>query len=195
MIREGKPPTTARQLSAPPALLGDSKRRQGGAPAADQDSHEHGPITANPWSDAGYLAFVQLHRPRYLRYAQVRLLDKPAGQAAVDATFGIVASRWDELLREPRLAAEAWRQLRGQISAARHRRRTDRRDQAVDRLYGSLPDGTADAVVLRCRLKMPVKTAAELMGVEPPVVTASLLAARRQLSTTALEYLESPVPH
>ncbi|EFL24954.1 hypothetical protein SSOG_04668 [Streptomyces himastatinicus ATCC 53653] len=121
------------------------------------------------------------------------MLDEPVGRAAVDTTFGIVASRWGNLLREPRPEAGAWRQLRVQVRTAS--RDSCRRDPAVDWLYDSLPDELADTVVLHCRLGMPVKAVADLMGVDPPGVACHLLAAMRQLPAAALERLEESIPH
>lgn len=176
---------------APPRHL--HTRTHGGTRPADPSVCGGALIATNLWSDVGYCAFVQLQKPRYLRYAQARLLDEPVGRAAVDTTFGIVASRWGNLLREPRPEAGAWRQLRFQISTARHD--SCCRDPAVDQLYDSLPDLPADAVVLHCRLGMPVKAVADLMGVDSPLVAASLMAAMRRLPTAALERLEESIPH
>lgn len=160
--------------------------------AVDDGSYESDMAATGPLSDLGYVAFVQLHQPRYLRYARARLLDRSAGRVAVDTTFGIVAGRWESLLREPRPAADAWRQLRSQVNIMCCG--TDRRPTAIDRLYGALPAEAADAVVLHCRLRMPMKAAADLMGVDPPVVAALLLTAMRQLPATTLEHLEERIP-
>lgn len=143
-------------------------------------------------NDLGYVAFVHLHEPRYLRYARARLLNPSASRLAVDTTFGIVAGRWGDLLRKPRPAADVWRQLRLQVSTMSCA--TDRSPTAIDRLYGALADDAADAVVLRCQLKMPTEATADLMGLDPPAVAALLRTAMRQLPATTLEHLEECVP-
>ncbi|MEU0692818.1 hypothetical protein ABZ353_10345 [Streptomyces niveus] len=142
----------------------------------------------NQQSLLGLAGFVQLHRIHYLSYARARLLDETASQAAVDATISVVAGRWSELLRNARPAADAWQQLRAQIQAVS--RDADGPDPAVGRLYCALPQDTADTALLRWRLSMTPEAIADLMGIDIPTVTASLLTARRQFSDTALRQLE-----
>ncbi|MGW7412608.1 hypothetical protein [Streptomyces sp. NPDC054863] len=128
----------------------------------------------------GFLAFVQLHRARYLRYARVRLLDEVACRVAVDVTLTLLADRWPEVLETSCPTAEAWGELRHQT--ARVGRDTGHRNEALESLYEWLPNAAADAVVLRCQLGMPEREAADLMGVEPPTVAVGMLAASRKLS-------------
>lgn len=136
----------------------------------------------------GLAAFVQLHRPDYLRYAHARLADETASRAAVEATIKAVGGRWGDLLRNARPAADAWRQLRAQIHVAS--RHVDGPDPAVSWLYGALPQDTADIALLRWRLSMTIEVVAGLMGVDPPTVAASLLTVQRQCPATALRELE-----
>ncbi|TXL88437.1 MULTISPECIES: hypothetical protein [unclassified Streptomyces] len=143
----------------------------------------------NQRSLLGLAAFVQLHRIHYLSYARARLLDESASEAAVDATISAVAGRWSELLRNARPAADAWQQLRAQIQAA-SRDTAAGQDPAVGRLYHALSQNTADTALLRWRLSMTPEAIADLMGIDIPTVTASLLTARRQFSDTALRQLE-----
>ncbi|MFF4223894.1 sigma factor-like helix-turn-helix DNA-binding protein [Streptomyces sp. L500] len=53
-------------------------------------------------------------------------------------------------------------------------------------LYSSLPESSADSVLLCRRLGLGIDEAAELMGLEPPAVEAGLSTARR-----ALPYLDT----
>lgn len=78
--------------------------------------------------------------------------------------------------------------MRAQIQAAS--RDGDGRDPAVGLLYRALPQDTADTALLRWRLSMTPEAIADLMGIDIPTVTASLLTARRQFSDTALRQLE-----
>ncbi|MET9552565.1 hypothetical protein [Streptomyces sp. NPDC006645] len=136
----------------------------------------------------GFAAFVQLHRPDYLRYARARLVDESASRAAVEATLAAVGGRWGDLLRNARPAADAWRQLRAQIqTASRH---AGDEDPAVGWLYGVLPQDAADIALLRWRLSLTIGAVADLMGVDPPAVVASLLTVRRQCPAATLQQLE-----
>ncbi|WP_330177070.1 hypothetical protein OG875_28350 [Streptomyces sp. NBC_01498] len=139
-------------------------------------------------SRLGLSAFVQLHRPDYLRYARARLYDESASEAAVEAAVAAFSGRWGDFLRNARPAADAWRQLRGQIRAASGA--GTGHDPAVERLYEVLPEETADAALLRWRLSLAVESVADLMGTDRPAVTVSLLTARRRLSLTTLQQLE-----
>lgn len=140
----------------------------------------------------GLAAFVQLHRPDYLRYARARLVDESASRAAVEATLTAVGGRWSDFLLNARPAADAWRQLRARIqTASRH---VDGQDPAVGWLYGALPQDAADIALLRWRLSMTIEAVADLMGIEPPAVAASLLTVQRQCSATTLQQLEQRTP-
>ncbi|MET4926119.1 hypothetical protein P3L51_27850 [Streptomyces sp. PSRA5] len=140
----------------------------------------------------GLSAFVQLHRPDYLRYARARLADETASRAAVEATVTAVSGRWSDFLRNARPTADAWRQLRAQIQAAS--RPAEGQDPAVGRLYGTLPQDLADIALLRWRLSMTPEAIADLMGIDPPAVAASVLMVRRQFSATSLRQLEHHTP-
>lgn len=148
---------------------------------------------ADQHSLLGLAAFVQLHRPDYLRYAKARLVDETASRAAVEAAITAVGGRWSDLLRNARPTADAWRQLRAQIQAASHCAEeaggAGGQDPAVARLYDTLPQDHADIALLRWRLFMTAAAIADLMGIEPPAVAASLLTVQRQLSATTLQQL------
>lgn len=136
----------------------------------------------------GLAAFVQRNRPRYLRYARARLLDETVSQAAVDATIAAIGGRWSDLLQNARPSADAWRQLRTRIQSVS--RAAGVPDSAVARLYGDFPPDTADTALLRWRLSMTTESIADLMGIDPPAVAASLLTVQRHFSATALRQLE-----
>ncbi|NYE40658.1 hypothetical protein [Streptomyces fulvorobeus] len=88
-------------------------------------------------------------------------------------------NHWAWLLSQPCPAAEVWRELRLQVG-----RRADRigpRDPGLLVLYGQLPDGCADSVVLCRWIGFDVDEAAEPMGAEPPAVEVALTVARRTL--------------
>ncbi|MFC8827937.1 hypothetical protein ACFT9I_21640 [Streptomyces sp. NPDC057137] len=151
---------------------------------------------ADQHSLLGLAAFVQLHRPDYLRYARARLVDETASRAAVEAAITAVGGRWSDFLRNARPTADAWRQLRAQIQAASpctgvagEAGGAGGQDPAVGRLYDTLPQDLADIALLRWRLFMTAAAIADLMGIEPPAVAASLLTVQRQLSATTLQQL------
>ncbi|MDQ0796540.1 DNA-directed RNA polymerase specialized sigma24 family protein [Streptomyces sp. B1I3] len=129
-------------------------------------------------ADLGFAAFVERNRPRYMRYAEARLPGDSAC-AAVSTTLASARKHWAWLLSQPCPAAEVWRELRLQVG-----RRADRigpRDPSLLVLYGQLPVGCADSVVLCRWIGFGVDEAAELMGAEPPAVEVALAVARRTL--------------
>ncbi|MET8184124.1 hypothetical protein [Streptomyces sp. NPDC005336] len=130
-------------------------------------------------TDLGFAAFVERNRPRYVRYAGARLSGEVGCSAVVSATLVSARERWGWLLSQPCPAAEVWQDLR--LRVGRQADRAAPRDPALTGLYGQLPEGCADSVVLCCRLGFDVDEAAELMGAEPPTVEAALAVARRAL--------------
>ncbi|MFE2295059.1 hypothetical protein [Streptomyces sp. NPDC059452] len=129
--------------------------------------------------DLGFAAFVERNTPRYLRYARAHLPAEDASAAAVTATLASARNSWGLILSRPCPAAEVWQELR--LRVGRQAGGNGPRDPALAVLYGQLPDGSADSVVLCCRLGFDVSEAAELMGVETPAVEAALAIARRAL--------------
>lgn len=135
-------------------------------------------------ADLGFRAFTERNQPRYTHYAAARIPLKPSVLTAVDATLAHACQHWDWLLSQPSLAADVWEELRYQV-----RRQADEappRDTEVATLYYSLPETSADSVLLCRRLGMDIQEAAELMGLEPSAVEAGLSVARR-----ALPYLDA----
>ncbi|MEE1931335.1 hypothetical protein V1J52_24765 [Streptomyces sp. TRM 70351] len=179
---------------APPYAAGAWRpRRPAAASGAATVAHRPRGLAAIPRQRTReYEAFVQLHEAHYLRYATARLRDAVAGQGAVETTLEALAGQWDDLLRAPCPAADAWRQLRTVVSGAR--RSVRRRHAGVDRLYRTLPDEAADAVLLRYRLRMPPGTAADLMGMDRSAVAALLQSARRRLPAATYEHLQEDAP-
>ncbi|MCX4818320.1 hypothetical protein OG883_45935 [Streptomyces sp. NBC_01142] len=130
-------------------------------------------------ADLGFAAFVERNRPRYMRYAGARLPAEVGSSAVVSTTLISARERWGWLLSQPCPAAEVWQELRLRVGWQADR--TAPHDPALTALYGQLPDGCADSVVLCCRLGFDVDEAAELMGAESPTIEAALTVAQRAL--------------
>jgi hypothetical protein len=126
-----------------------------------------------------YTAFCLLYQERYLQYTRERVQDAHTSQQVVRAVLGNLATIWPTVISSPRPAAVAWRLLDALISSAV--RNGDRRALRADSVHRWLPPGQADAVILRCRMHLSETQAAELMGVEPPVVATQLRMAQRAL--------------
>ncbi|MFJ7527948.1 hypothetical protein ACIQ1S_23845 [Streptomyces griseus] len=128
-------------------------------------------------TDLGFRAFAERNQPRYTRYASARLTRDADVQVAVHITFGLASGNWAWLLSQPVLAAAVWAELRHQVEARLVKGAPP--DHHAAALYKALPRVKADSVLLCHRLHFDVEAAAELMGVEPPAVEASLRAAKR----------------
>jgi DNA-directed RNA polymerase specialized sigma24 family protein len=98
----------------------------------------------------------------------------------VEAALGNLATMWPEVISSVRPAAVAWRLLDALICAAL-RGSSAWRSGAVDVVHRALPKRQADAVILRCRLRLSESEAAELMGVEAWVVASQLRIAQQTL--------------
>ncbi|MFE1797699.1 hypothetical protein ACFW9L_16210 [Streptomyces sp. NPDC059517] len=127
-----------------------------------------------------YTAFCLLYRDRYLRYTRERVQDAWVSQRLVEAALGNLATIWPTVISSSRPAAVAWRLLDALISSAL-RERSAEAGQRVDAVHQVLPPAQADAVILRCRLRLSEVQAAELMGVEQPAVASQLRMAQRAL--------------
>ncbi|MEV7596962.1 hypothetical protein AB0O91_06185 [Kitasatospora sp. NPDC089797] len=148
-----------------------------GIPAAPVNPH---PAAAGR-TPLGFGAFVTLSRSRYLMYAQARLQDDRAGQAAVAEALHRTHSRWEVVLRSPSPAQEAWSALRCSVTAARRGRDDLGTASGEDLLHRLLPGPIADIVLLRHRLGLSPEAVATLMGTEVSVVEAGALTAKRLL--------------
>lgn len=137
---------------------------------------------------ADYVAFCMHYQDRYLRYTRVRVADPGLSRDLVEAALGSVAINWTGLLASHCPAAEAWDILGSVIAQAV-------RGQAAASLcnvvYRILPQMQADVVVLRHRLYLSDEQAADLLGVEEPVVTSQLRMAHRTMSR---HFEHSPIP-
>ncbi|GAA3798109.1 hypothetical protein GCM10022403_034960 [Streptomyces coacervatus] len=127
-----------------------------------------------------YTAFCLLHQDRYLHYTRERVQDAWMSQQVVEAVLGNLVTIWPTVISSPRPAAVAWRLLDALIASALRSRRAGA-TLPVDAVHRMLPRGQADAVILRCRLHLSEKQAAELMGVEAPAVASQLRMAQRAL--------------
>ncbi|MGW3835083.1 hypothetical protein [Streptomyces microflavus] len=134
-------------------------------------------------TDLGFRAFAERNQPRYTRYASARLARDADVQVAVHLTFGLAGGNWSWLLSQPVLAANVWAELRHQVEVRLAKGAAPDNDAAA--LYEALPRAKADSVLLCHRLHFDVDSAAELMGVEPPAVEASLRAMKRTLPPRA----------
>ncbi|MGW1295884.1 hypothetical protein [Streptomyces sp. NPDC002533] len=125
------------------------------------------------------MAFVERNTPRYQRYAAARLPSEQCA-AVVAATLAEAQIRWAFILSQPSPAAEVWLDLRRRVSALAERAVPSSSELAT--LYEWFGPGLADSVVLCRHLGLGVDEAAELMGAEPPAVTANLAVTQRNLS-------------
>ncbi|MFD7857867.1 hypothetical protein ACFV6B_26805 [Streptomyces microflavus] len=150
-------------------------------PPVSRSASRHSPSAQSSAvaADLGYAAFVERNRPRYLRYATIRLTVDEKRAAVVTAVLSAAREHWGFILSQPSPAAEVWQDLRRRVTELVER--TASPAPEVSALYERFGDGLADSVVLCCRLGLDVDEAADLMGAEPPTVTASLAVAQRAL--------------
>ncbi|MEV6594749.1 hypothetical protein [Streptomyces acidicola] len=127
-----------------------------------------------------YTAFCLLYQDRYLRYARARLADPGLSRRLVETALGKVATNWASVLASHCPAAEAWTILGSVITAAAHRS-TAAGAGSCNAVYRILSTLQADIVTLRHGLSLSEEQAADLMGVEEPVVACQLRMAHRNL--------------
>lgn len=128
---------------------------------------------------ADYTAFCLLYQEHYLRYTQARISDPGLSRRLVETALGNVATNWANLLASHCPAAEAWSILRALIAQAARGRAAAKLSNAV---YRVLPPLQADVVILRHCLSLSDEQAADLMGVEKPLVASQLRMAHRTMS-------------
>lgn len=136
---------------------------------------------------ADYTAFCMLYQDRYLRYARVRVTDPRLSRNLVETALGSVATNWTSLLASHCPAAEAWSILGSLIAQAVRGQAAAKLCNAV---YRTLPPLQADVVILHHRLSLSDEQAADLMGVEEPLVASQLRMAHRAMS----RQLPGPLP-
>lgn len=149
---------------------------------ADRSSHVHGrlpPVTKRcPLSirlPVSYAAFCIPRREVYTRYAAARVGCPRVGEELAQAALGDLAMMWAEALQSASPAALSWSLLRSRIAARAPRDRGSG-------LHRVLPGDQADAVVLRYRVGLPLRQAADLMGINDSEMTAILRTALRRLA-------------
>ncbi|WSQ15127.1 hypothetical protein OG604_49645 [Streptomyces sp. NBC_01231] len=128
---------------------------------------------------ADYTAFCMLYQDRYLRYARARVADAGLSRQLVEAALGSVATNWATVLASRCPTAEAWNILGSLIAQAV---RGHSAASICNTVYRVLPPLQADVVILRHRLSLSDGQAADLMGVEEPVVATQLRMARRTMA-------------
>ncbi|WP_328687764.1 hypothetical protein OHA74_54740 [Streptomyces phaeochromogenes] len=136
---------------------------------------------------ADYTAFCMLYQDRYLRYTRVRVADPGLSRTLVEAALGSVATNWATVLASHCPAAEAWNILGSLIAQAV---RGHAATESCSTVYRVLPLLQADVVILRHRLSLSDQQAADLMGVEEPLVASQLRMAHRNMS----RQLANPLP-
>ncbi|MFJ8536853.1 hypothetical protein [Streptomyces sp. NPDC093591] len=130
-----------------------------------------------------YTAFCMLYQDRYLRYARARIADPRLSRELVETALGSVATNWAAVLASHRPAAEAWNILGSLIAQAVHGQAASTVCNAV---YRVLPPLQADIIILRHRLSLSDEQAADLMGVEEPLVASQLKMAYRAMAERAV---------
>ncbi|MER7141313.1 hypothetical protein ACIRVI_00155 [[Kitasatospora] papulosa] len=126
-----------------------------------------------------YAAFCSLHQDAYLRYSEARLRQTEAGREAVQEALGGLLLVWTAALGSSCPAAMAWDLLKQAVLRAQQY--LPSAAPPVEAAYQELPNEVADAVVLCGDLSLSVQQAAEVMGVEEPVVRSRLRIAQRTL--------------
>ncbi|MER8073703.1 hypothetical protein ABTZ59_36340 [Streptomyces sp. NPDC094034] len=120
-----------------------------------------------------YVAFRELNRPRYRRYARARTGDADAAERAVEGMLADLAVVWKEVLRSPSPAAAAWCLLGQNIEKCT-------RADTGSALHRVLRTELADTALLHLQLGVSLMDAADLMGVDVSVVRARLAVAERE---------------
>lgn len=155
-------------------------RAQGAGPHAGRAE------PTGPGADFG--AFRHLRHGAYRRYARARIGDTARADAAVHATFAVLAETWHRTLSGPNPDHDAWQLLTTAVAAW-----TDTTDEHHPRrgvLHRTLPPSRADALVLHYRLGMTLTSAADLMGTDTSHVALELVLAERALPAAVVADLE-----
>ncbi|WP_371773551.1 sigma factor-like helix-turn-helix DNA-binding protein [Streptomyces sp. NBC_01438] len=121
---------------------------------------------------ADLAAFCSRRCPLYTRYSSLRTSNWAAGTEIAAAALGDLALLWQEALESPSPAALSWHLLSRRVARSA-------RGQAADRLHKSLSARQADVVLLRYRLGLTARDAADIMGIAPADVLVASRAALR----------------
>lgn len=154
---------------------------------------------------ADFRAFHQLHRPAYVRWAELYLGARADAEEAVDRTFEQLATDWPEVLRMDSPAGYAWTILKHRtIDAARARGRrpvvmdtaafeTRALHTAVDPIgeleeslsiyqaIRGLPERQHDVIVLLYCIGYSTAETADILGISVPGVRSTARYARHRL--------------
>ncbi|BFV59099.1 hypothetical protein KCMC57_up42030 [Kitasatospora sp. CMC57] len=71
----------------------------------------------DPLASVEFIAFRELHHPRYLSYARVWFRESGLAASVVEEAFAAMAASWAEILGSPNPTAAAWRILRATVSS------------------------------------------------------------------------------
>ncbi|MFI1890197.1 hypothetical protein [Streptomyces jumonjinensis] len=145
----------------------------------DPGLRDHQPAPREPLD---YLAFRELVHDAYTRYAQARIGQMPLTRIAVNTAFAAIRQAWPRTLSSASAPQTAWRLLRQTVTCY-----ADATPGAASIVHCILDHATADAVLLHRRLGMPLRQAADLMGVDNSAVRALLVRADRALDCLAEE--------
>ncbi|MFE0520851.1 hypothetical protein [Streptomyces sp. NPDC058954] len=132
-----------------------------------------------------------LYQDRYLRYARARVADPSLSRHLVETALGSVATNWTAVLASHCPAAEAWSILSALVARAV---RGQSATTVCSAVYRVLPPMQADLVILRHRLSLSDEQAADLMGVEEPLVASQLKMAHRVMAHTTAPPVRSAPP-
>ncbi|MFF5567660.1 hypothetical protein ACFY7Z_20580 [Streptomyces sp. NPDC012623] len=123
---------------------------------------------------ADFAAFCTRRCPLYTRYCALRTSSCSAGREIAMAALGDLALLWLEALASPSPAALSWQLLNQRIVRSV-------RGQSADWLHRALSARQADVVLLRYRIGLTVRDAADIMGVATADVLVASQAALRSL--------------
>ncbi|WP_326615366.1 sigma-70 family RNA polymerase sigma factor (plasmid) [Streptomyces scopuliridis] len=149
-------------------------------------------------------AFHQMHRPRYIAYAETFLHNRDDAEEVADDTFLQLWTKWEQVLASENPAAYAWGILRNKIADhAKARKRRPSLDeaafdtaalrQAVDpigqvteslavfRAMRMLTDRQLDVMVMVYLHGLTPGEVGDALGISPPTVRSTARHARRRL--------------
>lgn len=165
----------------------------------------HTDVANLPPLPADFVAFHQLYRPAYVRWAELYLGSRPRAEEVVDRTFEQLAAEWQEVLRLDSPAGHAWSTLKHRtLEATRaHGRRPVLTDHAafetravhgaadpvgelaqslrLHQAIRALPERQHDVIVLRYCIGYSTAETADILGISVPGVRSTARYARHRL--------------
>ncbi|MGW6916041.1 RNA polymerase sigma factor [Kitasatospora sp. NPDC054939] len=112
-----------------------------------------------------FAAFCELHRPRYLSYARVRLPDPADAARAVQTAFAEIAVHWRDLLGSSNPTARAWRILRDTV--------VERAQRSLDSARAAHP-ADDDLAILHYVVGLAAPEIADVIGTDTASVAGRL---------------------